>query len=312
MTRTRLQILGLASLWACLLVAVALTVPTFFQLATITTVLRFSTILALLTLGQSLVVLAGGGGIDLSVGGIASLAGLAMAAVAPWPLGPVLGIVAALLLGAALGGINGVLVTRFGVVPLIATLATLFVYSGLAVALTGGSPIGGMAPWLADFGRGTLGPVPWPFLLLALPAYGAAALLLHAMPAGRWIYATGNSESAARLTGVPVRRLRLLLYTTSGLLAGAGGVVADAWLLSARPDIGQNLELQSLTAALLGGVAIRGGIGGVVGPLIAVLFLTALETGLQLANLNGIWQVGAIGLLLILSASLQRLVIWRT
>ncbi len=305
MSATRTKLLALLVLWGLMLAVFAVAVPDAFRPDTLRSVLQFSTILALVTLGQSLVVLAGGGGIDLSVGGAVALAGLAMAWLGQLG-GPALGIAAALVAGLLLGAFNGWLVTRVRLVPLIATLGTFYVYGGLAIALTDGRPVGGIDAALAILGRGTIGPLPIHFLAFVLPLFLVAALLLHATSWGSWLLATGGNETAARLTGVPVDRLRLVLYAVSGGLAGLAAVVANAWLLSARPNIGQNLELESLTAALLGGIAIQGGHGSVLGPLVAVLFLTTFKTGLQLANINTIWQVGGIGALLILSVLADR------
>lgn len=311
MSRGALKLLALLALWVVLLLAFAVLSPGFFRLTTVTSVLQFSTILALVTLGQSLVVLAGGGGIDLSVGGIVSLSALAMAAAIAAGLGPVAGIVSALLCGTLLGIGNGLLITRLRIVPLIATLASGYVFSGFTVAVTGGAPVGGIGAGLEGLGRGAVWLVPVHFLAIVVPAYAIARFALGATPAGPWIRAIGGNETAARLTGVRVDRCRVAIYAISGLLAGLAAIVANAWLGSARPNIGQNLELQSLTAALLGGIAITGGHGGVIAPLAAVLFLVSLQTGLQLANVNTIWQVGLIGLLLVLSVLVDRFVLFR-
>ncbi len=308
MSASGAKLLGLSALWATLLVALTLLEPDFFAPSTLTSVLQFSTILALVTLGQSLVVLAGGGGIDLSVGGIVSLCGLGMAAVLHAGLPAVAGIVAALGLGAVLGLVNGMLIARVAIVPLIATLATGYIYAGLAVALTGGSPIGGIGTGLIELGRGTVDLLPLHFAVLVIPAYALAGLALYITPAGPWIYALGANEPGAALSGIPVGRVRIVVYAVSGLLAGLSAVVATAWLGSARPNIGQNLELESLTAALLGGIAITGGSGNIVAPLAAVLFLISVKTAIQLANLNTIWQVGTIGLLLVASVLADRFV----
>ena len=302
------RLLGLLALWLILLVVAAIALPDFFRASTVTSVLQFSTILALVTLGQSLVVLSGGGGIDLSVGGVVSICGLAMAAALQTGWGAAAGLAIAILLGAALGLVNGVLVTWLRIVPLIATLGSGYVYAGLAIALTGGAPIGGVGSWLTGLGRGLIGLVPVHFAFLVLPAYALAVAALRFTPAGPWIYALGGNETAARLTGIPTGRVRTLLYGASGLFAGMAAIVATAWFGSARPNIGQNLELESLTAALLGGVAITGGSGGVAPPLAAVLFLISLKTGIQLANLNTIWQVGTIGLLLVVSVLADRFI----
>src|SRR5262249_47486038 len=157
-------------------------------------VLQFSTILALVALGQSLVILCGGAGIDLSVGGAVSLtavlAALAGKAWVPaWTL-PTL----CLLIGALLGALNGVLVTRVRVLPLITTLGTFYLSSGLAVALSGGASTGVAPAWMISWGRGQLGAAPLPFLTTALPAFVIAAVLLGATAWGRWVYAMGFNE----------------------------------------------------------------------------------------------------------------------
>jgi ribose/xylose/arabinose/galactoside ABC-type transport system permease subunit len=141
--------------------------------------------------------------------------------------------------------------------------------------------------------------MPLPFLLTALPAFLIATVLLGTTTWGRWIYAMGFNERSARLVGIPVDRTRFLLYTVSGLLAGLAALVSLAWLGSARPNIGQNLELTSLTAVLLGGVSIFGGRGNVGGVLAAVLLLVTLQTGLLQLNVNSVWQVGLVGALLV-------------
>jgi rhamnose transport system permease protein len=297
----------LTLLWIVVVIGLVIMVPGAFSADTVTTVLQFSTILALVALGQSLVILCGGAGIDLSVGGAMSLTAvlvmLAAGRGAPGWLLPILGIV----IGALLGMVNGLLVTRVRVLPLITTLGTFYVYSGLALALTGGAATGGVPAWMVAWGRGQLGPVPLPFLTTAMPAFIVAALLLGTTAWGRWMYAMGFNEVSARLCGIPVDRARRLVYTASGVCAGTAGLVSLSWLGSARPNIGANLELTSLAAAMLGGIAIFGGRGGVGGVLAAVILLVTLQTGLLQLNVNTIWQVGIVGLLLILVLLVDRI-----
>lgn len=300
-------LLLLAVLWIAVILLFALIRPTMFSASTVTTVLQFSTILALVSLGQCLVILAGGAGIDLSVGGTVSLSVvLAMLAVkAGMP--PALLPVACVLAGTLLGLFNGLLVTRLKILPLIATLGTLFVYSGMALALTGGGAQSGVPTWLLPWGRGMILSVPMPFLTLVVPVFVIAAVLFLYSAWGRWLFAMGFNERSARLVGIPVDRARLLVYGLSGLLAGLAGLVSLAWLGSARPNIGQNLELESLTAVMLGGVAITGGIGGVGGVIAAVILLVTLKTGLLQLNVNTVWQVGIVGALLIAVLLIERL-----
>ena len=297
----------LALLWLIVVAGLIVVAPETLHAYTVTTVLQFSTILALVSLGQSLVILCGGAGIDLSVGGAMSLtavlAALALKGGAPaWTL-PAL----CLLIGALLGALNGVLVTRLRILPLITTLGTLYLYSGLAVALTGGAAIGRAPAWMIGWGRGQLGAIPLPFLTTALPTFVIAAVLLGATAWGRWFYAMGFNEASARLCGVPVDRVRTLIYSISGACAGTAALVSLSWLGSARPNIGANLELTSLAAAMLGGLAIFGGRGGVVGVLAAVILLVTLQTGLLQLNVNATWQVGVVGILLILVLLVDRL-----
>ncbi|MFB2551781.1 ABC transporter permease [Ensifer soli] len=289
----------LSGLWVIVILGLLVLKPSAFSASTMTAVLQFSTILALVSLGQALVILAGGAGIDLSVGGIVSLSAVASLLMAKAGLPPLLVPVACLAAGAGLGAFNGLLVTRLAILPLIATLGTLFVYSGLALALTGGAAQSGVPAWLLVWGRGIVAGVPLPFLTFVLPAFVIAAVLLSATAWGRWVYAMGFNERSARLVGIPVDRARLMLYTLSGLLGGMAGLISLAWLGSGRPNIGQNLELESLTAAMLGGIAITGGRGGIGGVLAAVVLLVTLKTGLLQLNVNTVWQVGIVGALLV-------------
>jgi ribose/xylose/arabinose/galactoside ABC-type transport system permease subunit len=300
-------LLLLAVLWIAVILLFAALKPTMFSAATVTTVLQFSTILALVSLGQCLVILAGGAGIDLSVGGTVSLSVvLAMLAVKAG-MAPALLPVACVVAGTLLGLFNGLLVTRLKILPLIATLGTLFVYSGMALALTGGGAQSGVPTWLLPWGRGMIMSMPVPFVTLVVPVFVIAAALILYSAWGRWLFAMGFNERSARLVGIPVDRARLLVYCLSGLLAGLAGLFSLAWLGSARPNIGQNLELESLTAVMLGGVAITGGVGGVGGVIAAVILLVTLKTGLLQLNVNTVWQVGIVGALLIAVLLIERL-----
>jgi ribose transport system permease protein/rhamnose transport system permease protein len=296
---TTTKLVVLIALFALIVAGFALYRPAFFQPTLASTVLQFSSMLALVALGQALVILAGGAGIDLSVGGVVSLSVIltmqCVAAGTPPILIPLLPVA----LGIALGAINGLLVTRVQILPLIATLGTLFVYGGAAMAITGGATLSGTPRWLTPFGRGLAAGIPWHFLTLVLPAYAVVAVLLTYTSWGRWIYAMGYNERAAQLVGVNVKRVRFLAYCVSGGFSGLAALISLAWFGAARPNIGQNLELESLAAALLGGIAITGGAGGVLGVLVAVLMIVTLKTGLQFINVSTVWQVGVVGALLI-------------
>ena len=297
----------LLALWVVVLAILLFARPSFFSASTLTTILQFSTILMLVSMGQAIVILSGGACIDLSVAGNVSLTAVCAMLLAkagmPFTLVPVVCIV----IGLALGALNGVIVTRLSLPPLIVTLATLFVYSGLALAVTGGAAQSGVPAWLTGWGRGLVGAFPMPFITLALPVVIVIAALLSLTSWGRWIYAMGFNDRSARLVGIPVEKTRLILYMVSGMLAGLAALVSLAWLGSARPNIGQNLELDSLTAAMLGGIAITGGRGGVLGVAAAVILIVTLKTGLLQMNVNTVWQIGIVGALLIAVLLAERL-----
>ena len=297
---------GLILLWVIVLVVFAARAPAFFSLANLTSILQFSTLLALVTLGQTFVILTGGGGIDLSVGGIVSLGGLLIAFLMKQGTPPFIAAIAGVLFGGLLGGINGLIITRLRLLPLIVTLGTYYAYNGLALAVTGGVPISGLPSSFGLLGQSAVLAVPLHTLVIVLPTFMVMTFTLTQMPLGRWIYAIGSNERASRLVGLPVNAIRLGAYTFSGILAALAGLVADSWLLSARPNIGDNLELLSLTATLFGGTSIFGGSGGLIGSLLAVLFFTSLQVGLQMLNINNIWQLGVVGLFLIGSVVLDR------
>jgi ribose/xylose/arabinose/galactoside ABC-type transport system permease subunit len=297
------RLLLLLGLWIASLVAMSLLSPYFLQARTVPYLLQYIPILGLLGLGQTLVILGGGPGIDLSVGSIVSLVGvftgaLVAAGIGVWPASA-----AGILLGAGLGFVNGFLVNVLRIPSLMATLATMFAFGGLALASTGGRPIGGFPAEFGWLGQGTTFGMPNAFLFVLLPA----ALVLHVMltrtVTGRHIVACGNDDRAAHLAGLNVTRIRVGLYMLSGVLAAIGSVISLSWFLAARPDAGRGMELLSVTIAVLGGTHIFGGTGGIPGTIVAILIVTTLQIGLQLANISAAWQLGLIGVLLIASVS---------
>lgn len=304
--RDNLVLAMLVALWVGMLATIALTEPWILSARTLTSVLQFSTILALVSLGLGLVVLAGGAGFDLSVGGTVSLSAVLAMFAHDAGLPGVLLPVACIGIGLALGFFNGILVTRLGLYPLIVTLGTFYLFSGLALALTGGAAQSGVPEWALVWGRGNWGPLPLPFLTLVIPAIMLALIVMLRTAWGSWIMAMGGDDRAAHLSGIPVARVRLVLYTVTGGLAGLAAFVSLAWLGSARPNIGVNLELEALTAVLLGGIAITGGRGGLTGVLAAVFLVVMLKTALLQSGINTVWQTGAIGLLLLLALFANR------
>lgn len=226
--------------------------------------------LAILALPMTLVIIAGG--IDLSVGSAMALSAVVLglfkeAGVSPW-----IGALLALLAGIAAGAVNGAFVAWVRVHPLIVTLATLAAFRGVAEGISLARPISGFPDNFAVIGRGSILGVPIPGLIFAVAAV-VAAIVLARTPFGRSLYAIGNNEEAARFSGIAVARVKMWIYATSGAAAGLAAVLFVARRNTAKADVGEGMELDVITAVVLGGTSIFGGRGRIVGTLLGVLLI---------------------------------------
>jgi rhamnose transport system permease protein len=241
------------------------------------------------------------GGIDLSVG---SILGLAAILVGVFWKGLGLPLPVAMVLAVCAGGLaglgNGLIITRFAVPPLIATLATLALYRGLAEGISQARSVRGYPEWFFRLGQGEVAGVPtqlWIMLVLA----AVAAFALGYTTFGRATYAVGANETAARFSGVAVDRTRLVIYAASGLVAGLAGVIFVSRVSTTRSDMGTGLELDVITAVVLGGTSIFGGSGTVGGTVLGLVLIQSLRSGLALAGVKGDGTIVVIGLVLILA-----------
>ena len=211
----------------------------------------------------------------------------------PLPVAMVL----ALAIGAAAGCANGYVITRFGVPPLIATLATLALYRGLAEGISQARSVRGYPEWFYVLGQGDLFGVPvqlWVFLALAV----LAAFILGLTPFGRTAYAAGSNATAAEFSGLPVKRTLLLIYTMAGLFSAIAAVIFVSRVSTTRSDMGTGLELDVITAVVLGGTSIFGGRGTILGTLLGLVVMQALKNGLLLAGVKGDATIVVIGFVL--------------
>ena len=206
------------------------------------------------------------------------------------------------------GLLNGFLIARLKLPALVVTIGTLSFYRGLAYALLGDQAARGYPPSFAYLGQGTLPGTRIPFALLLFAVLALVfGLVLHKTTFGRYLYAIGNNEPASRYSGVPVDRIKMIVFVLSSMMAALAGFILAARFGSTRPDIGSGLELTVITVTVLGGVSIFGGSGTMVGALLALLLVGILRFGMGLVNLQGQIQNIVIGLLLILSILLPRL-----
>lgn len=261
---------------------------------------------AIIAVGMTLVIITGG--IDLSVGAVMTLA-MTFGAGAMLAGVPVAGAVAlSLLTGLGFGAINGALIAYARLPAIIVTLATMEIPRGIALLYTGGYPLTGLPAGFAPLGRGAVLGLHVPTLLM-LVVMLAGHLFLTRCVAGRAFYALGGNEEAARLSGLPVKRYKLLAYSLSGFTAALAGVVLGSRLMSGQPNAGVGFELDAIAAVVLGGTVITGGRGSIVGTLIGAVTLGVLNNGLNLMSVSPYTQKilkGVIILLAIGAGALKR------
>lgn len=287
-------LLGLVLLAAVLSVLT----PRFLDSNNLANVARQVSINAVIAAGMTIVILTGG--IDLSVGSVLALSGAATAGLATGGAPLAVAVPAGLGLGLLLGVANGLLVTYGRIPPFIATLGTMTAARGLTLVYTGGRPITGLSDSFRVLGTGSM-----PTFIMLLVYLAAWAFLSHTRP-GRYIYAIGSNEEAARVAGIPVHRYKILAYALAGLVAGLAGVVLTARLNSAQPTAGVGFELDAIAAVVLGGTRLSGGTGSVGGTLVGSLIIGVLNNGLNLLDVSSFYQQVVKGVVILLAVLVDR------
>jgi ribose transport system permease protein len=294
-------------LWALgfLILALSLLSPYFLSTANLLNVLRQVSINAILALGMTVVILKGG--IDLSVGSLLALAGALAAGFALSSFPPPLAMGLGVGIAVALGTLQGLLVAYAGLPPFIVTLAGLTAFRGLTLVYTDGRPITGLPDPFLFLGNGTLLGIPVPVMVM-LSFLLLTHLLLQNTALGRYLYAIGGNEEAARLSGVPVARIKVFAYAYSGLAAGLAALVLTGRLNSAQPTAGTGFELDAIAAAVVGGTSLAGGRGTAWGTFLGALIIGVLNNGMNLLNVSSFYQLIAKGAVIVLALLVDRLV----
>jgi ribose transport system permease protein len=279
--------------------AAALATDRFLSPLNLTNLFVQSAIIAVVAMGMTFVIV--GGGFDLSVGSTVALSGC----LAAWVMidhGIVLGVLTGVAVGSLVGLFNGLTVGVLNVNPFITTLGSLVLVRGLVFLFTGGAPVDGLPSDFVAFGRSRFLGVHWlvwvPILLLVVLSW-----VMHATPYGRWIYATGGGREAAYLSGVPVRAVVVSTYVWSGGLAGVAGVMLASRLQSGQPTAGELYELTAISAVVLGGAALHGGVGTLWRSMIGVLIIVVIGNALNLTGVDSYWQRVAMGAVIIAAAA---------
>ncbi len=262
---------------------------------------------AIMALPMTLIIISGG--IDLSISSVLALAGVSFGLHYSTSGDLSVSIFLALAIGLVAGCANGMITTRVRLHPLVVTLGTMALYRGLAQVILGDRAISSFPDNFNNLGQGYVGVkpllpfgdmLPWPLVIFAVLAI-IFALLLHRTSFGRLIYAIGNNEDACRYSGIAVDRIKLVLYTVSGLFAATAGLIYASRQGSARWDMGTGFELDVITAVVLGGTDINGGSGSILGTVLALFLIGVLRNGMGLANIGDQNQTIVIGALLIFS-----------
>lgn len=283
--------------------------PRFVSVINLYTVLTQSVYVIVITLAQTVVLLTGG--FDLSVGSSVALTSIVVGQIlvahtSSIGTGIVLGSLAGLGVGTAIGVINGGIISLFGVSPFIVTLAMLSMAAGAALIQSGGVPVFGLPDaFAATLSTGTLFGIPVPWLVTAI-ILAALYVVLNWTRVGRYIYALGGNMEAARLSGVPVRFYLWLTYILAGAVVGIGGVMLTARVGSGEPTLGAELPLESIAAAVVGGVSLRGGEGTLTGATLGAIFFVFLRNGMDLIGISSYVQMVITGLILILAIIVDR------
>lgn len=269
---------------------------TFYQPSNLIDIMLQSSINAVIAVGMTLVIMTRG--IDLSVGSIVGLSSMVAADLLSH--GILAGIGAGLLVGLVCGLINGTLIARLKLPDFIVTLGTLSIYRGAALIYTDGQPIYGLSKEFRAVFAGRLFDIPTP-VIIAVVIAGLAYLLVRYTALGEQIIAIGGNEEAARLSGIDIERVKVIVYTISGLLSSIAGFVLIARIGAAEPIGGNGFELQAIGSAVIGGASLFGGVGNPLGSLVGALTLGGLQNGLTLMNVPSFWQYVASGTVVILA-----------
>jgi len=261
------------------------------------------TILGILAMAQTVVIVSGG--LDISVGSIVGLSTMVLAVAAQDTGSIPAGILAGLLAGLLAGAVNGLIIVYGPVNAVIATLGTMSAFRGLAYLMNNGNSIPITGDSLRMLGIGTLFGLPFAIWLL-IAAMAAFIVFTRETVVGRNIYALGGNPTVARLAGIPIRRYQISIYAMSGFAAAVAGLVLASRTMSGQPASGsQGLELEAITAAILGGCALQGGKGTIVGAMLGVLIIGVLNNGMILTSVPTFYQLLAKGALLILAVIVQ-------
>lgn len=290
---------------AVIILFFTMTTDTFLTSKNILNICRQISMIGICSVGMTMVLLTGG--IDISVGSIIALAGVVSAKLigeSGMPIFPAM--VIGIAVGAFCGLIDGIMVAKFDVPALITTLAMQTMARGAAYILTSGIPIYGLPEGIKTLGQGYFFKIPIPVIIMAL-IFLFGWWLLEQTRFGRYTYAIGGNQEVARLSGINVLKMKISIYTLSGLFAGLSGVIMLSRINSGQPNTSSGFEMDVITGAVLGGISVAGGEGKLVNVIAGVLIMGMLSNGMTLMNLDEYWQWVVKGIVLLLAVTFDNM-----
>ena len=302
----------------CLLLSIAVG-GKFLSATNITSVVRQFSFYAIMATGMLLAIITGG--IDLSSGSVFAFSSIITCLfIAKWDiplltgmpvlLRVILGVLLGMLSGAAFGYLNGALITLLKLPPFIATLGTMSIARGLSYGITGGYPIGSLPDQFKFIGLGTIGAgsvqIPTPIILMVVLAL-LFSFFLRKTILGRWVYAIGGNEEAARIAGVRGDRTKRIVYALCGLMSSIAGIATAARLGVGQSTAGQGYEMDAIAAVIIGGASVNGGVGTVLGSVLGAAIMGVLRNGLVLLNVSAYWQQAVLGVVIVVAVSFDKL-----
>lgn len=278
--------------------------PPFMAPSNVINILRQISVNGIIAVGMTLVIITAG--IDLSVGSLVALSAVVASSFAhagDYPLGVPLAL--GLFTGLACGTVNGVLIAKKRLAPFIVTLGMMTAARGLALVYTNGRPIINLSDSYDRIGGGSFLGIPVPVVIFLLVVV-SGAFILHYTRFGRYIYAIGGNELAAKVSGINTERVIIAVYALTGALAGLAGIVLSSRVMSASPAIGQGYELDAIAAVVIGGTSLSGGVGTIAGTIAGALIIGVMNNGLDMMNVSSYWQQIVKGVIIVLAVVLDK------
>jgi len=295
--------IGIIFVYLAVFISLSIACPNFLKFSNIMVGIRQAVYTAIVGFAMTFVISLGG--IDLSVGSTVGASGMILAAMILGGYNIYMAIIVVIILGALVGLINGILVTKLRMAYFIATLGTMSVLRGLIYVYTKGIPLYGLKyPEIQFFGQGYIGPIPVP-IIITLLLLGISCYLFYKTKFGRYTVSIGSNEEAAKLVGINVDKIKILVFVLSGIFCAIAGIILASRSEAAIPTAGNAYEMDAIAATVIGGTSMSGGKGNMLGTALGAILMATIKNGLSLLNVNTFWHQVVIGLFILLAVALD-------